>query len=130
MKKIIFIVLIYLFGCEYKDIHYDLAVLCSYQNKSGAVSTKACISSEFIVQLSNVQGKVFYNNTLKSYCIVTSVDRTYDCELIGVLCDDYSAIEGKTVVYSAKFYSYQGSFKPPIGGQKVFVLNNFTYSIK
>ena len=132
MKKILFLLCFIVLDCSSNHSQSDLEKLCNYESKlKEPVSGNAsCTTNELIVQLSKVEGRILYDSLLKAYCVITPIDQTYDCQFIGVLCDNYSVIAGKDIVYSAKFYTYKGSYKSPVGGQKIFTLSNFTYTVK
>jgi hypothetical protein len=117
--------------CQKKEVAMsDFEKLCSYKGKTTDAQSEPCKSSEFIVQLKDINGSIAYVDDLKSYCIISKLENTYDCQFIGILCGDYKDVLKKDISFSAKFNYYNGDYRPPIGGQSVYVISDFIYSLK
>jgi hypothetical protein len=125
---------LFCFACQQnKEIQVtDMEKLCDYaiKNISDASTKDNCNLNEFILQLNKQTGIIAFNTSLNSYSVRSSVNGTYDCVIIGILCDQFKQFEGKTVEYSAKVHAYKGSYKAPVGGEAIFVFSNFTYVVK
>lgn len=118
MKQIINLMLSFVictaFQCEDTQQIRDVSKLCAYKNTYSETSnlktaTETCTSDNFITELGGLTGKIQFNSELDGFIVVTNVDGTYDCQIIGVLCNDYDNLVDKTVNYSGKFFEYYGS---------------------
>jgi hypothetical protein len=117
--------------CQKKEVAIsDFDKLCAYKGKITESQSEPCKSSEFIVQLKDISGSIIYVDDLKSYCVISKLDNTYDCQFIGILCGDYKDVLKKDISFSAKFNYYYGDYCPPVGGQNVYVISDFLYSLK
>ncbi|MGE0930891.1 hypothetical protein [Peijinzhouia sedimentorum] len=127
-KTIAIFLLSTLFQCERIEPVSELSQLCSYKNQSALqTSLEVCMEENFIMEVDGISGEVQYNSELNSFIVVSNASNSFDCRIIGVLCNDYENLVGKSVEYSGKFFEYTGSYKSPIGGQKVFVIKEFEY---
>lgn len=100
--------------------------LCSLQSELDNTENE-CLG-EFLFHIKNVSGKMKFSETL-GYYVQIQTQGTYDCSILGIVCDDKDVreLEGSTLSFSADFHNYGLNYSPPIGGQKVFSLNNLTF---
>src|SRR5690606_17398013 len=112
-----------------------ISKLCTYKNKEPDLTNlrttqDVCLSDNFVTELYGLNGIIKFDSDLEGFIVITNVKGTYDCQIIGVLCNDLENLPEKAVEYSGKFFEYNGAYKTPVGGQKVFLIKEFKYMEK
>lgn len=102
----------------------QLLDLCSYTPKSSIQQADPCNGNIFVLSLGKSNGVIRWNDDLRSYTLSSSVNGTFDCTIIGLLCSDFLSFEGKSVTYTANVYEYQGNYDFPIAGYEMFLFKN------
>lgn len=78
---------------------------------------KPCYSHQrFVDEFFGLTREVQFNSELKAFVVITNAEGSFDCQIIGVLCDDHTELVGKTLQYSGRFLEYHGSYVPAVGG--------------
>ena len=100
--------------------------LCTFENTLEN-SGKECLG-EFLYRMKDFPGQIKFSETL-GYYVQIQTQGTYDCSILGIVCDDKDVRElvGSTLSFSADLHNSGLNYSPPIGGQKVFSLNNLTF---
>lgn len=62
-----------------------------------------------------------FRSDINKYVIIYRVNNTYDCQIRGILCDDYSNLLGNSIIFSGDVYEYYGGYQAPIGGLEIFI---------
>src|SRR5690606_39592822 len=87
MKYLLGLFLLLLLSCRDDDQNHQrlsLEELCAYTPR--AENSKDCVG-EFLLHIKDKEGEVRYSDQL-GYYLNFSMEKTYDCEIIGVICQD------------------------------------------
>ena len=97
--------------------------LCTYEVPS-ADQTARQNEDRVIISVKDLTGQVTFISSEDSYAVTTSVDGTYDCQVVLFTSDDLKEELNQTVTFSGDVVPYRGSYTPAVGGQKVFAISS------
>ncbi len=112
---------------EENDKSLTIAKLCDLSPMPSGDLDKC--SGDFHLYFQSEQANLKHSEDL-GYYLVFKVSGTYDCSILGVLCegDNLDEYLNKSVLVSGNLHSYNGDFAPPIGGLKIYSIENLTFN--
>lgn len=127
MKYLLCFFLLIFLSCSDDDNKHEILSfeeLCSYI--PSAQSTENC-DGAFLVHIREKQGKMDYSDELGYYYVRLSVENTYDCSILGIICQgDYANLVGSEVRVSADIHEYALDHQAAIAGQILVSLMRVT----
>ncbi len=104
-----------------------VATLCNLNARPSGNLDKC--SGDFYLHFQEEQADFKYSEDL-GYYLVFKVTGTYDCSVLGVVCDGDNLEEylDKSVLVSGDLHSYNRDFAPPVGGLKIYSLENLIFN--
>lgn len=125
LKYLTGFILVLLLSCSDDDQSKLLSFdeLCTYTPKSEI--TTEC-EGEFLIHITDKEAQMRYSEKL-GYYVRFSIQGSYDCEIIGVICQGvYEDSIGSTVRVSADVHQYATDALPMVAGVTKVSLNRFT----
>ncbi len=106
----------------------DIALLCNYITKEVPTRSIACPKGSLIGEYKNLTGEIvdtpFAENEIPKEGIrVLNRAQTFDCQLIGILCEGELPEVGQEITFSGIFYEYLKPLDVPLpAGTNYFVV--------
>ncbi len=112
---------------EKEDKSMTIGSLCNLEPRPSGDLDKC--SGDFYLHFQEEQADLKYSESL-GYYLVFKVTETYDCSVLGVVCEGGNLDEylGKSVLVSGDLHSYNRDFEPAVGGLKIYSLENLTFN--
>lgn len=112
---------------EKDDKSMTIATLCNLNPRPSSDLDKC--SGDFYLHIQEEQADLKFSENL-GYYLVFKVTGTYDCSIWAVICEGNNLDDflNKSVLVSGDLHSYNRDFAPPIGGLKLYSIENLTFN--
>lgn len=85
---------------------------------------KSCDLTNIIKTSKNVEGTIWFNQSLNVYAIYIGISGTYDSQDVGIVCNlpDKYKVDGQKILFSGNYAKYDKDVAQKIPGQTFYII--------